>query len=121
MGYRYYNLNPEGNHIPDCVIRAITLALNLPYAETVKRLQNNGDYYGCNLLNKECYEKLLDIDFNLPHYISRNKTVEEVAKDFPDDVLLIRMDGHLTTSIRGEVWDIFDCSSEIVSDFWIVY
>lgn len=120
MSFRYYNSNPNGYHIPDCVIRAITLALNLPYDETVKRLQKNGDYYQCNLLNKECYEKLLDLDFNLPHYISRNKTVQEVVEDFPENVLIVRIEGHLSTGVRGEIWDIWDCSQEVVTDFWIV-
>lgn len=120
MSYRYYNVHPEQFALPDCVIRAITLTLNLPYYETVKRLQINGDYYGCELLNKKCYEKLLDVDFNLPHFVCRNKTVQEVANDFPENVLIIRIEGHLTSSIRGEIWDIWNPELEMATDVWIV-
>lgn len=118
--FKYHNENPNNYHIPDCVIRAITLALNIPYYEVVMLLQINGDMYQCDCLNKLCYEKLLDYDYNLEHYISKNKTAEEVANDFCDDILLLRMEGHISCSINGVIHDIWDCSNEIITDFWIV-
>lgn len=120
MAFRYYNTNLDGAHEPDCVTRAMNLALGIPYSEISKRLKDNGAYYQCNFLNKECYEKILDIDFNLPHFVSRNKTVQDIADGFPYDVVIARIDGHLTTCVRGEIWDIWDCSNELVTDFWIV-
>lgn len=120
MGFVYYNSNPNGYCIPDCVIRAITLALDIPYYDVVKMLKINGDTYKCDLLNKKCYEKLLDYDFRLPHYVGNGKTAEQVAKDFSDKILLLRMNGHLSTSIYGKIFDIWDCSQELITDFWIV-
>ena len=118
--FKYHNENPNGYHIPDCVIRAIKLALDIPYYDVVMLLQLNGDYYSCDCLNKVCYEKLLDYDYKLPHYIGNGKTAEEVASDFPNDILLLRMEGHLSCSIRGIIHDIWDCSDKIITDFWIV-
>lgn len=121
MGYKYYNTHPNGWHIPDCVIRAITLAMNIPYFEVVKLLNSNADYFECDCLNKQCYEKLLDCDFNLAHYkCEKVKTANEVAEDFSDNILLLRMDGHLSCSIFGVIHDIWDCSDEIITDFWII-
>lgn len=118
--YKYHNENPNGYHIPDCVIRAIRLALDIPYYDVVMMLQLNGDFYSCDCLNKVCYEKLLDHDYRLPHYVCHGRTVEEVAENFIDDILLIRIEGHLTCSIFGVVHDIWNCEDEIVTDFWIV-
>lgn len=118
--YKYYNANPQDYHIPDCVIRAITLAMDMKYYDVVALLQVNADFFECDCLNKLCYEKLLDNDFNLPHYVSENKTAEEVANDFPNNVLLLRMNGHLSCSICGVIFDIFDCSQDYITDFWIV-
>ena len=118
--YKYHNENPNGYHIPDCVIRAITLALNLPYYDVVRYLQDNGNYYSCDLLNKKCYEKLLDLDFDLPHYKGNGRKAKDVALDFSNHILLLRMEGHLSCSIFGVIHDIFDCSNEQITDFWIV-
>jgi hypothetical protein len=52
--------------------------------------------------------------------MSFTKTAEEVANDFPNNVLLLRMEGHLSCSINGDIHDIWDCSKEIITDFWIV-
>ena len=118
--YEYHNENPNGYHIPDCVIRAITLTTEIPYYEVVSLLQKNGELYKCDCLNKRCYEKLLDYDFNLPHYKSVGRTAEEIANNFPNNILLLRMDGHLSCSIKGVIHDIWDCSKECITDFWVV-
>lgn len=118
--YKYHNTNPNGYHIPDCVIRAITLATNLSYYRVVELLHDNGELYQCDCLNKRCYEKLLDYDFNLPHYKSVGRTAKEIADNFPNNILLLRMDGHLSCSVNGDIYDIWDCSEEIITDFWVV-
>ena len=61
----YYNHNPNGYHIPDCVIRAISTALGITYFEAIKKLKVNSDLYNCDELCVCCYEKLLDYDFNI--------------------------------------------------------
>ena len=40
--------------------------------------------------------------------MGNGKTVEEVSMDFPDKILLIRIDQHLTISRFGEIEDIWD-------------
>ena len=118
--FKYHNENPQGYHIPDCVIRAITLALNIPYNEVVSLLLKNGKYYSCDCLNKVCYEKLLDYDFGLPHYFGNKKKAKDIAQEFSNDILILRMEGHLSCSIYGVIHDIWNCSYEEITDFWIV-
>lgn len=109
-------IRPDNLKLPDCVIRAIQLAMDIPYSEVVMLLRNNADYYNCNELCVCCYEKLLDNDFKLPHFIGNGLTVDEIAKRSPNNTLLIRMDSHITCAINGVVFDIFDCTNEIVTD-----
>lgn len=118
--FKYHNENPNGYRIPDCVIRAITLAMNIPYYDVIKMLHNNGIKMKCDDLCVCCYEKLLDNDFKLPHFESYNKTAKEVANDFKDRIILLRMDGHLSCAIYGDIYDIWDCSNEIITDFWLI-
>jgi hypothetical protein len=120
MAYKYFNRNPNGYKIPDCVIRAISTALNINYYDVVKLLHQNAIQYRCDDLCVCCYEKLLDIDLELPHYYGNNRTVKEIADKFCNEILLLRIEGHLTTSVKGTIYDIWDCSNEIVTDFWVI-
>lgn len=120
MSFIYYNANPNGETLPDCVTRAISLALNIPYYEVISLLRKNGIFYDCECLCVSCYEKLLDEYFKLPHYTPNvEKTVKDVINEHPKDILLLRMDGHLSCAMFGKSYDIFDCTDEIVTDFWI--
>lgn len=120
MAYKYYNANPNGYRIPDCVIRAISTALGIDYFEVMEMLHLNGELFQCDDLSVRCYEKLLDYDFDLPHFVGNGKNAETVALDFCDDIVILRMNGHLSVSVFGVIYDIFDCSEEIITDFWIV-
>ena len=118
--FKYYNQNPNGYEIPDCVIRAISLAMNISYYDVISLLHKNANEYNCDELCVCCYEKLLDFDFDLPHYYGNGDSAEKIARNFSDCILLLRMDGHLSCSIFGVIHDIWDCSDEIITDFWIV-
>lgn len=122
MDYIYFNANPSGQTLPDCVTRAISLALNIPYYEVVYLLRQNGLFYDCNDICLTCYERLLDDYFNLEHYTlnSEVKSVEDLAKEYKDKILLLRTNGHLTCSMYGKIYDIFNCTQEIVTDYWVV-
>jgi hypothetical protein len=106
--------------MPDCVTRAITTATGIPYYDILEMLNKNGRVLKCDVLNVRCYEKLLDFDFKLPHYIGSGKSAEQIANEHSDKVLLLRMEGHLSCSIYGQILDIFDCSKEEITDYWIV-
>ena len=116
----YYNANPNHERIGDCVIRAISVALNKDYYDILYELFNISNYFNCDMIVKDCYDKLLSGYYNLKKYSGMNKTVEQVANDFYDKTLIIRIDSHLTVSVNSIIKDIWDCSNEIVDCFWIV-
>lgn len=115
----YYNVNPNDEHIGDCVIRAISLALDIDYDIVVKLLLNNSKYFNCDLLVKDCYAELLH-NLGFKCYNGIGYTVKEIAEDFSDKKLLIRIDSHLTCSLYGDVYDIWNTSYEPVDVFWII-
>lgn len=116
----YHNVEPAGYHLSDCVIRAISTALDIPYYEVVNMLANNGKFYECDAICIDCYGKLLTHDLKLPHYIGRNTPVKDLAEDFSDHILLVRVSGHLTCTMYGDVYDTWDCSDKLCTDFWVV-
>lgn len=119
--FSYLNVNPHGDIKGDCVVRAISFALDLDYYDVVDMLIRNSNYFNCNLLVRDCYSKILTIDFNLPEYDGQGLSVEQLASEFRDNILIMRTEGHLTCSKYGIIYDIWDCSDEIVDKFWVVY
>lgn len=118
--FEYYNSNPENLRVPDCVVRAISTALNKPYQEILYHLYTISNYFNCDMLVKDCYNILLNDYYGFKCYRGMGKTVEEVANDFSDRTLIIRIENHLTCSVNSIIKDIWDCSNEIVDCFWIV-
>lgn len=118
-GYKYLNLNPMSKEENDCVCRAISLATHLPYKTVDRLLQLTGIALKCDELCPCCYHYLLEDIFSFNCYKGDGKTVKEIASDFKDTICIIRISGHLTCSVFGIIYDIWDCSNEICDRFWI--
>lgn len=118
--YRYYNANPEDEKIGDCVVRAISTALDKDYYEILYQLFNISNYFNCDMIVKDCYDILLTKGYNLLKYGGLSRRVEQVAEDFNDKNVIMRIHGHLTCSKKGIVYDTWNTSNEIVDIFWVV-
>lgn len=120
VDYRFYNANPLGKIESDCVCRAISRATQINYEEIELKLKLIADLFECEMLCVCCYHHLLEKVFGLVQRVANNKTVEELAYEFQDNVLLMRLDGHLTMAEYGTIYDLWDCRKEKVDVFWVV-
>lgn len=75
--------------------------------------------HDCDELVVDCYCNLL-AKFNLSPSKAEGKKVSDLAKEYPDDTLLIRLQGHLTCVINGCCYDIWDCTEEIADIYWVL-
>lgn len=118
--YRYLNLNPKNRKTGDCVIRAIAGALDLTWDEASDLLYEVARAVGCEMSCLGCYTQLFDL-LNLEEIeVPEGFTVGELVDEYPNNILLIRIKGHLTFSLFRCVYDIWDCRGEIVDRAWIV-
>ena len=79
------------------------------------------DVKECEPLCVCCYHHLLEEGFGLP--VKRcdfRRTVAEIAERHEDRKVIIRVRGHLTCAIFGEILDIWDCSDEMVDCYWLI-
>lgn len=120
--YEYYDVTPDGeNNEENCVTRAITLATRLPYRTVQKLLKLNGKANHCDCLTENCYSKLLEDVFGYKRYdCDFEYTVEEITDMYYDHIVLMRVPHHLTISVYGESFDIFDTTQALVDCFWLV-
>lgn len=118
--YRYFNANPLNRKEKDCVCRAISRALRLSYDEVEYKLALIGELFDCDKLCVRCYAHLLEEVFGLqPHY-AHGKTVKELARKYPRQTIIIRLDGHLTVVENGVLYDTRNCRNAVADMFWIV-
>ena len=118
--YKYYNRNPRNDITGDCVCRAISTATGLQYDAVDELLKITAYINHCDKLCICCYHKLLEDILKFPCYDGEYITVEHLASKYSRDTIIARLDGHLTTIIKGTILDIWDCSQEIVDCYWFV-
>lgn len=118
--FKYLNVNPLSIEEEDCVTRAISLASGYSYADIQDKLYYMARLFDCEELCVCCYKHLLDDIFEYPRVKSKGRTVGELCEDYPDCILLVRIDGHLTCVVHGVIRDLWDCSDKIADIIWKV-
>lgn len=118
--FRYYNLNPQGEHHSDCVTRAISLASGLPYSSVRKKLFHTAKLLGCEKLCLSCYKFLIENVLFSRIVNCDGMTVEEFADLHPYGTYLVRMNGHISVIIDNCIYDIFDCREHLLTTAWEV-
>ena len=121
--YKYYNVRQDGMHENDCVCRAITVATGLKYNAINKLLEITALMNDCDKLCICCYHNLLEEILGYQCVSCKNykkRKVKDIAKIHSDKKVLIRIEGHLTVSLYGNVLDIWDCTNEIVDCYWVI-
>lgn len=118
MGYKFYNANVLGKYENDCTVRSISLATGKSWDETYERLSDIAQYEGTMMDDRNFIRKYLDTKYRrLPVKVDK---VGEIAAEYPDNILLITMRGHITCSKFGVIYDSFDPRERLVEDAWLV-
>ena len=114
--FKYYNANPLKNNVSDCTTRAISLAEGESWDYTYEKLSNLARRQGQMLDSVEFIEDYLDDRY--PRQCHYSKTVGEFAREFPQGVFLVTMNGHITCIIDGCVYDTFNPSKRTMRCSW---
>lgn len=105
--YKYYNRNPNNDIEGDCVCRAISTATDLQYEAVNNLLELTAMAHDCDKLCVCCYNNLLEKILCYKRIdCFKYETVEDIARQFPRDKILVRINSHLTCVIKGAILDI---------------
>lgn len=116
--YKYYNANAVNRYEDDCVIRAISCATNKSWDYVYDYLSDIAQYEGTLLDKREFVRNYLDRTYErIPKIYG---SVGYVSSLFSNNIILITMNGHITCSKYGIIYDTFDCRNRQVEDVWIV-
>ena len=114
--FRYYNANPYGNNISDCVIRSISVLTNRNWHDVYDELSDLAGDVGLLFSNVNFVEDYLDKRY--PRECHYSKTVGEFAKEYPYGKYAITMENHITSLVNGDIIDTFDPSNKVMRCCW---
>lgn len=121
--YKFYNANAVNRFEDDCVVRSISCATNKSWDYVYDYLSDIAQYEGTLLDKRDFVRNYLDRTYQRLNGI--HGTVGQVSGMFPNNTLLITMNGHITCSKpdkngRPTIYDTFDCRDRVVEDVWLV-
>lgn len=116
------NPNPAGKEVPDCVIRAICIALNLSWLEVFDELcmvarMNYNMPSADTVWGQYLYYKGFE-PFLLPYSCPQCITIDEFTKWFPVGIYIIGTGSHAVCVVDGNYFDSWDSGNEVPSFFW---
>ena len=116
--YKYYNANALNRYEDDCVIRAISCATDTSWDHVYDYLSDTAQYEGTLMDKKEFVINYLDRTYKRLNNLKGS--VGQISGTFPNNTLLITMNGHIVCSKNGIIYDTFDCRNRQVEYVWLV-
>lgn len=122
MAYEYYNPNPCGKSVDDCVVRAITKVFGLDWDTAYWDLAIKG-FMLCEMppfntvwesyLYDHGYRKHL-IEFRYPEAY----TVRDFCEDHPKGTYILATGTHVIAVDDSTWYDAADSGNEVISSYW---
>ena len=116
--YVFHNENPLNKYEDDCTIRAISCATGKSWDQVYDYLSDIAQHEGTLLDKREFVRNYLDRTYQRLNGIYGS--VGYVSGQFPNNVILITMKGHIVCSKYGVIYDTFDCRDREVENVWLV-
>lgn len=120
--YIEFNNNPAGRKVGDCIVRAVSKALDTTWEGAYLQLAINGlqmgdmpssDTVAGSVLRQHGFTRK-----TLPISCPDCYTAEEFCKEYPVGTYVLFFGGHAACVKDGNLFDAWDSSNEIPQYFW---
>lgn len=117
MKWRKYNPNPMGRMVGDCVIRAISKAMNCRWEDAYIEIALQG-YLMCDMPSSNAvWGAYLRGKGFTRHTIPEDKmegyTVDQFCTDHPSGVYVVALGSHVVAVVDGCIYDTWESGNEI--------
>ena len=123
--WKYYQPNKKDikDEYGDCVIRALTKALNMEWLEVFDDIHPISRELQIPFNCKPCYEVYLESKGFVYHGISNAKgskrpTVQKFANSHKEGTYVLRVANHIVTVSEGYFWDTWDSGDKSLYGYW---
>lgn len=120
--WKKFNNNPVQRNVGDCAVRAVSVALDVPWEEAYTMMAANGFQmadmpssnatWGAVLRQHGFYRAII------PNECPDCFTAEDFANDHPDGVYVLGFGNHVATVVDGVIYDSWDSRNEIPIYYW---
>ena len=122
MPYVYYNPNPNGKNVGDCVIRAISKATNKDWESVYTGICVTG-YSMCDMPSANCVwgAYLRGNGFArdvVPYECPECYSVADFAREHPQGTDILALTGHVVCVKDGDWYDSWDSGDKIPTYYW---
>ena len=108
MSYKYFNPNPSGKRVGDCVIRGISFLTSQDWEKT---------YLGITLQGYEMFD-MPSSNAVWAEYLRRRGYRRDFCKDNPHGKFLLATGSHVVAVKDGDYFDAWDSGNEVPIYFW---
>lgn len=120
---KYYNPNPLKKETGDCVVRAMTKALDRDWDSVFKELFEIGFELKVMPNNDEAWKALLIKNGFVLHKVtnkrgSKRPTVQSFASEHKKGTYVLRVANHIVTCQDGYYYDLFDSGESSLYGYW---
>ena len=116
--FKYYNENPLKRYTSDCVIRSISCATHRSLDDVYDELSDLAQYNGTLFDQRDFVLWYLDSNYERVTFLP--KTVGELAREYPNNIILCTVRGHICCVKFETIYDTFDPSDRLVEYAWFV-
>ena len=117
MAFIFYNPNPEGNLVGDCVIRAISKATNQSWEQTFKGVVETAfqlkDMPSSNYVWAAYLRKLGFSKHIIPDSCPDCYTIRHFAQEHPRGIFILGTGTHVVCVANGNYYDSWDSGDEV--------
>lgn len=118
------NVNPKGKNTGDCVIRAMTTALEMDYYDVYEEMYELSKKSGHMVNDKHCEDLYLKqkgfVKFAQPKHCDGTKyRINEIRNLTQARVIVIRCTHHLTCVKDGVLIDTWNCGNKVINNYYI--
>lgn len=115
--YKFYNPNPEGKSVGDCVIRAITKATDKSWEQVYIELCLQGFIFGdlpsANSVWGAYLRRKGFIKYLIPDSCPDCYTVDDFAHDYSKGTFILGTGEHVVTVVDGDYYDSWNSGREV--------
>ena len=123
MGYIEANPNPEGKIADDCVVRALSIALDADWETVYAKLSVLGLMYHDIMTANYIWAKMLEENgfrkFIIPDTCPNCYTIKQFAEDNPSGIYVLGTGQHAVAIKDGDYFDTFDSGDYVPIFYWI--